>query len=99
MGGNYISTNKYFPYFLKFTETTSRILKKQKSKAKLNLILFIESAQGMLALPEICKTAWQLSIKSHFTPDALVFGSDDYIADIGNYKNSLSKIPFCPYNN
>ena len=63
----------------------------------MNLIIFIESSQGLLALPEICKTAWQNSIKNHFIPDAIVFGSDDYCADIGNfkYKYNINKYLIC----
>jgi len=66
-----------------FADTTNQILKGRDPGIKLNVILFIESAQSLLALPEICKTAWLLSTTSKFIPDALVFGSDDYCADIG----------------
>lgn len=69
-----------------FVETADNILSSSgwdKSKDKLNLIIFIESAKGMLSLPQICQTAWDLSDKSFLVPDALIFGSDDYCADIG----------------
>lgn len=38
---------------------------------------------SLLSLPHICQTAWDLSPGSHFVPDAIIFGSDDYCADIG----------------
>lgn len=50
---------------------------------KLGLIMFIESAQALLDLPNICRAAWELSDDSFFVPEALVFGSDDFAADIG----------------
>lgn len=66
-------------------EASSKILDKGKKDMgdKMNLIIFIESARSMLALPKICEKAWELAEKHWFVPDALVFGSDDYCADIG----------------
>jgi len=74
-----------------FSDTSTAILKRVKSKTRMNLIIFIESAQALLALPEICKAAWQLSVSTHFIPDALVFGSDDYCADIGATRTKDAK--------
>jgi hypothetical protein len=31
----------------------------------------------------LCRAAWELSDDSFFVPEALVFGSDDFAADIG----------------
>jgi len=50
---------------------------------KLGLIMFIESAQALLDMPSICKMAWHLSESASFVPEAIVFGSDDFAADIG----------------
>lgn len=50
---------------------------------KIGLIMFIESARSLLNLDSICKTAWELSESTSFVPEALVFGSDDFAADIG----------------
>ena len=37
----------------------------------------------MLDLPAICRAAFEISDDSFFIPEALVFGSDDFCADIG----------------
>ncbi|CAG9832998.1 unnamed protein product [Diabrotica balteata] len=50
---------------------------------KVNLIIYIESAKAFTNLTEICKTATELSAKSKFVPNSLVFGSDDFCASIG----------------
>ncbi|XP_060522202.1 citramalyl-CoA lyase, mitochondrial-like [Cylas formicarius] len=63
-----------------FLEETSNYVTSTK---KLDLIMYIESAQAFINLVDICKTAAELSKESHFTPAALVFGSDDFCANIG----------------
>ena len=51
---------------------------------KLGLIMFIESARSLLDIDSICKAAWEISeAGADFIPEALVFGSDDFAADIG----------------
>lgn len=47
------------------------------------LIIFIESARALVQLKEICLAAAKLRTKSRLVPEALVFGSDDFVADIG----------------
>ena len=47
------------------------------------LIIFIESARALIQLPEICALASELRHMSNLVPEALVFGSDDFVADIG----------------
>ncbi|ODN02292.1 Citrate lyase subunit beta-like protein, mitochondrial [Orchesella cincta] len=75
-----------------FTETATKILGKERNiHQKINLIIFVESAMSLLSLPHICQTAWDLSTKSHFVPDAVVFGSDDYCADIGATRTNEGK--------
>ncbi len=49
----------------------------------LGVIIFIESARALLRLPEICSTAQGLRETTNLVPEALVFGSDDFVADIG----------------
>lgn len=44
--------------------------------------MLIESAISMINLPEICKFAQTVS-PDIITPCALVFGSDDFCANIG----------------
>lgn len=58
-------------------------LKNRQLPDKFRLILFVESAQGLLDLREICKKAVELSHEYPFILDGLIFGSDDYCADIG----------------
>jgi len=54
---------------------------------KFNLIIFIESAIGMLNLPDICRRANEISeMGAPFTLEGIVFGSDDYLANIGRRK-------------
>lgn len=53
-------------------------------KKPINLIIYIESPLAFVNLTEICKTAHLLGEKtSNFTPVALVFGSDDFCANLG----------------
>ena len=57
---------------------------KQPLDRKLGLIMFIESARSLLDIDSICKAAWEISAAgADFVPEALVFGSDDFAADIG----------------
>ncbi|KAH3724408.1 citramalyl-CoA lyase, mitochondrial-like [Dreissena polymorpha] len=59
-------------------------LKERDLAHKLSLVLFIESALGLMNLREICERATELSLRSNvFEVDGLVFGSDDFCADIG----------------
>ena len=51
--------------------------------SKIGLIIFVESARSLIQLPEICVEAEKLQGKSALVPEALVFGSDDFVADIG----------------
>jgi len=50
---------------------------------KIGLIMFIESAAALIDLPKILRASVQLSDDSYFVPEAVVFGSDDFVADIG----------------
>ncbi|KAK3591109.1 hypothetical protein CHS0354_035921 [Potamilus streckersoni] len=59
---------------------------------KLSLVIFIESAMALLDLKDICRKGVELSIKSKiFSLDGLVFGSDDFCADIGAVRSKDSK--------
>jgi len=57
---------------------------------KIGLILFIETAEGLLNIKDICRRAQELSDDSFFVPEAIVFGSDDFAADIGATRTKLS---------
>ncbi|WAR06873.1 CLYBL-like protein [Mya arenaria] len=66
------------------THTIQTMLKDRDIPHKLSLVLFVESALGLLNLREVCQRATELSLRSSiFDVDGLVFGSDDYCADIG----------------
>lgn len=56
-----------------------------KRNVTMGLIMFIETARSLLDVDLICKDAWDLASKpeSVLCPVALVFGSDDYAADVG----------------
>lgn len=57
--------------------------KKSCSKDPVNVIIYVESARGLLDLRRVCKTAVELSDDSRFPFQGVVFGSDDFCADIG----------------
>lgn len=59
----------------------NRYIKKDKS---INLIMYIETAMAMISLPDLCRSALDLSKNSKFTLSTLIFGSDDFCANIGN---------------
>ena len=50
------------------------------STTKIGLIIFIESAKALVQLTKICEKATKLKEKSALIPEALVFGSDDFVA-------------------
>ncbi|XP_037083284.1 citramalyl-CoA lyase, mitochondrial-like isoform X2 [Pollicipes pollicipes] len=56
----------------------------------LNIILFTESALGLLNLRAICERAQELVAGTALSLDGLVFGSDDYCADIGATRTSAA---------
>ena len=65
-----------------FAEATQH----HKGKIRLGLIVFIESARAMLDLKEICSAAVNENrglAERVVVPEALVFGSDDFVAEIG----------------
>jgi len=71
--------------WLQFAEQVVSSLEQKKVKKKFNLIIFIESAVGMLTLPDICRRANEISeMGAPFVLEGIVFGSDDYLANIGN---------------
>lgn len=52
----------------------------------MNLIIFIESAIAFLNLVDICKAADTFSKQCKIMPCALVYGGDDFVANIGATK-------------
>ncbi|XP_060072176.1 citramalyl-CoA lyase, mitochondrial-like [Ylistrum balloti] len=67
-----------------FIETLRESLKGRKLNNKIQLITFVESAIGLINLTEIFRTTTELSSSEGFFDLAgVVFGSDDFCADIG----------------
>ncbi|XP_066137630.1 citramalyl-CoA lyase, mitochondrial-like [Euwallacea fornicatus] len=50
---------------------------------RINIIIYIESAKSFINLVDICKTLQNLSDDKRIVPVALVFGSDDFCANLG----------------
>lgn len=46
---------------------------------------YVESAHGLMNLKDILTKAWDYSKDRHYKIDGVVFGSDDFCADIGKY--------------
>lgn len=55
----------------------------ESDRGPINLGLMIESARAIMTLPELCTAAEHLSTMAPVLPVALVFGSDDLLADLG----------------
>lgn len=66
---------------LQFAEKISKAL--NKKQIDVNLITYVESAKGLLDLRDICNRAIELSEFNLFFLDGIVFGSDDFCANIG----------------
>ena len=59
-------------------------LKKRAEFFSPNFVICMESARSLLNLQSICERALELSeMGAPFHLDGIVFGSDDYLADIG----------------
>ena len=72
-----------------FWRVTERVV--GRDRGTLGLIMFIETAGSLLSIHQICSAAWELaSSSSVLCPVALVFGSDDFAADIGATRSKAS---------
>lgn len=59
----------------------------------MRLVAFIESARSLLDMDDICRHAALLSDQgAAFRLDAVVFGSDDFCADIGQHEGPILQI-------
>jgi len=76
---------EWFSYILK------KALSSRPEKPKLNLIIFIETAVGLLNMRDVCGKGCQLSESGPFNLAGLVFGSDDFVADIGATRTTDAK--------
>lgn len=60
-----------------------------KNGNKVNLITYIESAKAFINLVDICKASESIAQSGKIEPVALVFGSDDFCANIGKLSYKL----------
>lgn len=75
-----------------FAEQLVTCLEKKKAKKKFSLIIFIESAVGILSLPDIIRRANEISeMGAPFLLEGIVFGSDDFLANIGGERTKEAK--------
>ena len=56
---------------------------------KIRLLICVESALGLLHLPSLCEEGVWHSHNSPFALEGVIFGSDDYCADIGKSKEVI----------
>lgn len=74
-----------------FADKLKTTLGTRAVEEKLRLVIFTESAESLLCLPDICRRGVELSHDSPFLLDAVVFGSDDFCADIGATRTNEAK--------
>lgn len=76
-----------------FAEKFLSILQERKvKKKKFNLVIYVESALGMLNLPDICRKANEITeLGAPLQLDGIVFGSDDFLANIGAERTKDAK--------
>ncbi|KAK3701039.1 hypothetical protein RRG08_063290 [Elysia crispata] len=55
------------------------------------LVTYVESAHGLMNFQNILKKAEEYSQQGHFSLDGAVFGSDDFVADIGAERTPEAK--------
>lgn len=71
---------------LKLIKEQRKLQKERKEPIKdslVDLIIYVESAKGLLDLREICQHAMELDEYSNLRLAGIVFGSDDFCANIG----------------
>ena len=66
-----------------FTDCLQAIVGSNSSRYCPHLITYVESAEGLLNMKHVLLMAEQFTKKGIYHLDGVVFGSDDYCADIG----------------
>ncbi|XP_015929081.2 citramalyl-CoA lyase, mitochondrial [Parasteatoda tepidariorum] len=66
-------------------------LQPKKEFKMLNLLFLVESAISLLNLRSLCAKAMELSQEGFFRLEGLIFGADDFCADIGANRSSDSR--------
>ncbi|KAL7646295.1 UNVERIFIED_CONTAM: hypothetical protein RMT77_003204 [Armadillidium vulgare] len=74
-----------------FSDKLKKIFGSRNISEKVRLIIYVESAKSLLNLQSICEYTKTESKSSHFILDGVVFGSDDFCADIGATRTSEAK--------
>ena len=70
-----------------FNESVDGNIDKNK---RVGLIIFVESARSLLQLENICSRAKSLENKSQLVIEGMVFGSDDFVANIGATRTKVN---------
>ena len=72
---------QFFCCFFQFTEKFKSV-KLGRSYCPY-LIIYVESSEGLMNMREVLQHAVKYSAQEVYTIDGVVFGSDDFCADIG----------------
>ncbi len=80
-------------FIFQFADALKKTMAEKNISQKFNLVIFVESAIGLLNLQNICARGVQLSLSGPFHLDGVVFGSDDFCADIGIMQ--ITQYDFC----
>ena len=76
----------FYHVSFQFSEHLSAVMSDRTLEKPFNLIIYVESAIGLLNLPDVCRRAAVLQQRGGiFSLAGVVFGSDDFVADIGRY--------------
>ena len=90
-----VDSKKDLDHFVEhFQEELAKKHAKKDAKAAIepiDLVIFVESAQGLLDLREICKHAFEVSEYTPVRLSGIVFGSDDFCANIGATRSDDGK--------
>ena len=82
--GDYVFFHAKLSWSFQVAKTINAALSERPLETKLGLIIFVESAIGLLNLKDVCQKGTELSLRSGmFQLEGVVFGSDDFCADIG----------------
>lgn len=76
-----------------FAAQVAILLKERKLSKKIRLIIFCESGHSLLSLTNLCNYGQKLADRSPLLLDGVVFGSDDFCADVGiSRSNAASEL-------
>ena len=70
-------------FVVQFTDRLRSALGERSSGYCPHLITYVESAEGLMNMKEVLRRAQAYSLEGLYHLDGVVFGSDDFCADIG----------------